>query len=73
MNPRNLAPLIQEQILARAENLGTQISLPEGALRRISGILDWREQIRRFEELCSVESARQGAQRISGGHSDPAV
>jgi site-specific DNA recombinase len=56
MNLRNLAPMIQERILTKAQGQRTEKPLTEGALRRIGGILDWREQIRQFEALCGVES-----------------
>jgi hypothetical protein len=56
MNLRNLAPIIQERILSKAEDQRTPMTLAEFSLRRISGILDWREQIRRFEELCEAVS-----------------
>jgi hypothetical protein len=36
----------QERILTKAEGQRTEKPLKEGALRRIGGILDWREQIR---------------------------
>jgi site-specific DNA recombinase len=61
MNLRNLAPMIQERILTRAESQRTQKPLMEGALRRISGILDWREQIQRFEELCRLALNRKAS------------
>ena len=58
MNLRNLAPTIQERILTKAE--GQRTPMPtESALRRISGILDWREQTRQFENLCAIASERK--------------
>ena len=66
MNLRNLAPMIQERILTKAEGQGTQMPPTESALRRISGILDWREQIRQFEELCRVGSGGKAAMDFHG-------
>ena len=54
MNLRNLAPLIQEQILRLPQDHSAQNQLNERALRRITGSLDWRQQVRMFEKLCPV-------------------
>jgi site-specific DNA recombinase len=50
LNLRNLAPAIQEQILFLNGN-GRQTHLTEGAVRRISGTLDWRRQTKLFTKL----------------------
>jgi len=50
LNLRNLAPAIQERLLQLAEN-GNAHGLTEGALRQLSGLVDWREQTARFEQL----------------------
>ena len=51
MNLRNLAPVLQEQILWLPRDHSEKIKLNERALRRISGAMDWREQIMQFEQL----------------------
>ena len=51
MNLRNLAPVLQEQILWLPRDQSEKIKLNERALRRISGAMDWREQITQFEHL----------------------
>ena len=52
LNLRNLAPVLQDRILQLPQHEGEDHSITEGALRQVSGILDWREQIARFNELC---------------------
>ena len=52
MNLRNLAPVIQEQILLLPKEHSAQNKLQERTLRRITGSLDWRQQMRLFEKLC---------------------
>lgn len=54
LNLRNLAPVLQEGILGLPRHEGQDHSLIVGVLRQISGILDWREQIARFNELWAV-------------------
>jgi hypothetical protein len=49
MNLRNLAPALQERILTLEPSQGD--TLNERAIRRIGGIMDWRDQIRAFERL----------------------
>ena len=51
MNLRNLAPVLQEQILWLPQDHSEKSKLNERALRRISGTMDWREQITQFEQL----------------------
>jgi site-specific DNA recombinase len=51
MNLRNLAPVLQEQILWLPQDHSEKSKLNERALRRISGTMDWREQITKFEQL----------------------
>jgi len=51
MNLRNLAPVIQEQILLLPQNPTNQSKFTERALRRMSSVADWREQIQQFEQL----------------------
>ncbi len=50
LNLRNLAPALQERLLQLPEG-GNAHGLTEGALRQISGLVDWREQIVRFNHL----------------------
>ncbi len=49
MNLRNLAPLIQEQIVLMPQNRCDRRKLTERNLRRLSGMVDWREQLKQFE------------------------
>lgn len=51
LNSRNLAPVLQERILALSQSEPQEQKLTEGALRQMSGLMDWREQISRFDEL----------------------
>jgi site-specific DNA recombinase len=50
LNLRNLAPAIQEQILFLNGN-GREKDLTERAVRRVSGTLDWRRQVKLFTKL----------------------
>ncbi len=50
LNLRDLAPALQERLLQLPES-GNAHGLTEGALRQISGLVDWREQIVRFNHL----------------------
>jgi hypothetical protein len=50
LNLRNLAPAIQEEILFLNGN-GRETHLTEGAVRRVSGTLDWRRQMKLFTKL----------------------
>jgi site-specific DNA recombinase len=50
LNLRNLAPAIQEQILSLNGD-GRETHLTEGAVRRVSGTLDWRRQMKLFTKL----------------------
>jgi site-specific DNA recombinase len=52
MNLRNLAPALQERILLFSTEPYQENMLNERALRRISGLVDWREQATQFEQLC---------------------
>ena len=58
MNLRNLAPSLQELILLPSVGRHTGDALNEHSLRRISALVDWREQIVKFEQF----SARQYGQ-----------
>ena len=51
LNLRNVAPVLQEHLLQFPEEHGEMNRMTEKAVRQISGILDWREQITRFNEL----------------------
>jgi hypothetical protein len=51
MNLRNLAPVLQEKILSLPQDHSENSKLNECALRRITGIVDWREQLRQFEQV----------------------
>jgi DNA invertase Pin-like site-specific DNA recombinase len=60
MHLRNLAPALQERILLLS--MGPQVgnTINERALRRISTLVDWREQITQFEQYLAD---RNGAAR----------
>ena len=45
MNLRNLAPVLQEKILSLPQDDSENSKLNECALRRITGVVDWREQL----------------------------
>jgi hypothetical protein len=47
MNLRNLAPVLQEQILWLPQDHSDNRKLNERGLRRISGAMDWRERLDR--------------------------
>ena len=51
MNLRNLAPVLQEKILSLLQDHSENSKLNECALRRITGVVDWREQLRQFEQV----------------------
>jgi hypothetical protein len=51
MNLRNLAPVLQEKILSLPQDHSENSKLKECALRRITGMVDWREQLRQFEQV----------------------
>jgi hypothetical protein len=51
MNLRNLAPVLQEKILSLRQDHSDNSKLNECALRRITGVVDWREQLRQFEQV----------------------
>jgi hypothetical protein len=51
LNLRNLAPALQEHLLKLQGADGEFHRVTESAVRQISGLLDWREQITRFNEL----------------------
>ena len=51
LNLRNLAPVLQERLLDLPPEERERDRITERAVRRISGILDWREQIAQFDKL----------------------
>jgi hypothetical protein len=57
LNLRNLAPVLQERILEMAAHAGEGQKLTERALRQLSGLLNWGEQISRFDELVKSDAA----------------
>ena len=59
MNPRNLAPELQERILLLSADPDQREGVNEGMLRQIGNILDWREQITAFEGLSLNQNRRQ--------------
>ena len=77
LNLRNLAPVIQEEILwvtpgGRVENL------TEGALLRLTAILDWRRQTASFDQMLqaggpTMPLERVGATREPQGERPPAA
>jgi hypothetical protein len=67
MNLRNLAPMIQEQILTGAEGQHTPKLHTEGGLRRICGILDWWEQIRQFERRAAWDREGKASNGLTRG------
>jgi len=52
MNLRRLAPAIQERILGFPESSSAASVVTERAVRRLTQCLDWREQVKIFEQLC---------------------
>jgi len=48
LNLRSLAPPLQQRLLELNRSVP---GLTEPALRRITGIVDWREQVARFDRL----------------------
>jgi hypothetical protein len=56
LNLRNLAPALQEHLLKLQGENGEIHRMTEKAVRQISGIMDWREQIMRFNELLADET-----------------
>jgi hypothetical protein len=59
LNLRNLAPVLQERILDARLHRG----VTEGALRRISAILDWEQQVTRFDRLFAGRGAEASGGR----------
>jgi hypothetical protein len=57
MQLRELAPVLQERILDIEPRLGTVIN--ERALRGIGALVDWREQIKKFDQICGRRGAAQ--------------
>jgi hypothetical protein len=54
INLRNLAPALQQRLL---ELNGSVPGLTEPAIRRITAVIDWREQIARFDGLLAHAAA----------------
>jgi len=52
MNLRRLAPALQERILWLPASSSAAGVVTERVVRRLTQCLDWREQIKMFEELC---------------------
>jgi hypothetical protein len=63
MNLRNLAPVLQEQILSPQYHSDNS-RFNEGDLRRITGVLDWREQLQQFERLTPRKARRDSRLRL---------
>jgi hypothetical protein len=60
MHLRNLAPTLQERILLLSKEPHVGNTINERVLRRISTLVDWREQITKFDQ---VSACRNGASR----------
>jgi DNA invertase Pin-like site-specific DNA recombinase len=66
LNLRHLAPAIQEEILVMTP--GSQVAkVTERAVRRLTGVLDWRQQTMLFEQLVrNPAPIFSRAERVSG-------
>ena len=56
MNLRNLAPALQEHILLLPPGTMAENQIDEHALRRLSGWMDWRRQMKIFAKLWPVDN-----------------
>ena len=69
-NLRNLAPAIQEEILWVTPG-GRVEDLTEGALRRLTAILDWRRQTARFDQMLQAGGPAMPLERVGAARRTP--